>query len=565
MTPGHVPQAHHAFPDTLVSAYGYPYRPEPVAPPARIVRVAPRPAPVRALALWAAAIAACDVALWDGTGGFGLGVLFLSLPVSLAVSARRLRLSARLLGAAALLAMVCAKCIYSPTPGSVVLGLFLTAVVALHVRQRSVYVPEIVRATLASPMIVANRVAAFYGGIARLVRHTRLGRQHVLPVAVPLALGAVFVGVFAMANPVVEGWLTCAWGAVSSFVSLPSPLRVGLWGVLGVGLTVLFRPATRLVRHAFDMELAGEASGVSLAIARNALVLLNVVFLGVNLLDAAYLWAGSPPPGTDTQKYAHAGAFWLSLALALVTATLGVLFRRELAFDPRARLARILGYVWVGQSFVLALGAYRRIAMHVARSGLSDLRLMGVFGTTLVCVGLGFVVVKLARRRSFSWLLRRQLDALVAAFVLFSLTPTHLVSARVNVSRIRAGEYRPLLHMFAQARHAESAPSLLPLLGHEDARVRQGAAALLLDSEAALRADAPTRWTERQVAREAALRSLSARHRDIEAALEGAPRDRARNVLMDVMKGANDDWSLERILSIPAAGGDGRYEGLGDP
>jgi hypothetical protein len=547
-------QPEKAFPDTLVSAYGYPYRPQPAPPPVTRVRATPRPAGLRELLPWAAAIAACDVALWDGTGGFGLAFLFLAIPIALAVAVRRVRTSARLLFPAALLVMVCVKCIHSPSPGAVLLGLFLTVAVALHLRQRSVFVPEILAAALSSPAVVAGRVAGFFRGIARIAGRTRLGRQHVLPVVVPALLGAVFVGVFAMANPLVERGLARALEALSSLVSLPSPLRVGLWGVLGVALTVLFRPVTRIVRHAFAMEQVGEATGVSLAIARNALVLLNVVFLAVNLLDAAYLWAGSPPPGVDTQKYAHAGAFWLTVALALVTATLGVLFRKELAFDPSARTARILGYAWVGQSFVLALGAYRRIAMHVARSGLSDLRLMGVFGTTLVCVGLGFVVVKLARRRSFSWLLRRQLDAFVAALVLFTLTPTHLISARVNVSRIRAGEYRPILHMFAQSRHAESAPSLLPLLSHEDVRVRQGIAALLLDSEASLGGDAPRRWTERELARELAIRGLSSRHAELEDALDGAPRGRAREVLMDVMKGANDDWSLEQILSIPAAG-----------
>lgn len=57
----------------------------------------------------------------------------------------------------------------------------------------------------------------------------------------------------------------------------------------------------------------------------------------------------------------------------------------------------------MAQGLVLALGTYRRIAIHVAFSGLSDLRIVGILGTTLVVAGGVAVALKLRRRHTFTW------------------------------------------------------------------------------------------------------------------------------------------------------------------
>ena len=78
--------------------------------------------------------------------------------------------------------------------------------------------------------------------------------------------------------------------------------------------------------------------------------------------------------------------------------------------------------------------------------------------------------------------LRRQLDALVVGLLAFSVLPTHLVSAHVNVSRILMHRYQPLVNVTEEAAEAEeSAAALLPLVEHDDERIRRGVAAMLLD------------------------------------------------------------------------------------
>jgi len=484
-----------------------------------------------------------------------MAFFFLAVPAATVAAARAWRASARLAVVAALLAAVVARCGFDPTPAVIVAGLGLVLVFTLTLRARRMFVPEIVGSALAGLGRLPSRVGAALAGLGRLKARTRLGRVSVLPVLVPLGLCLAFAGVFALANPVVANVFGIAWAAVTSVVGLPSPVRVFLWMVALVGATSLLRPACRLATGSEAAPVNGEATATSVLVARNALAALNVLFFLYNALDAAYLWTGAPPAGMRTQQYAHQGALWLSIALVMLTGVIGVMFRGHLAHDARARLSRTLAYVWMGQGLVLALGTYRRIAIHIGNSGLSDLRIVGILGTTLVVVGLVAVALKLQRRHTLTWLVRRQLDAFALTLVLYAVFPTHLVSARVNVARIEKGEYRPVLHMFRQSTQPESAPSLLPLLEHHDVRVRQGVAALLAHEREVLGHDVggQSSWRERDVATRRALAELDAAAPRIAVALGTVDREAAREVLLEVSRVASEGHSLEELFAVPSA------------
>jgi hypothetical protein len=342
-----------------------------------------------------------------------------------------------------------------------------------------------------------------------------------------------------------------------------------VWVAALLGACSLLRPSLRLSKGTEAATEEGEASPTSLLVARNALGALNVLFLLYNALDAAYLWTGAPPAGMRTQQYAHQGAFWLTVALIMCTGVVGVMFRGSLAHDARAKTSRTLAYVWMAQGLVLALGTYRRIAIHVAFSGLSDLRIVGILGTTLVVAGVVAVALKLRRRHTLTWLVRRQLDAFAVMLVLYAVFPTHLVSARVNVARIENGEYRPVLHMFRQSAQPESAAALLPLLQHRDLRVRQGVAALLEHERATLSSEVGKQgsWREKDVATRRTLAALEAAGPEIATTLGSVDRAAARQVLLEVSRVANEGTSLEELLAVPDAEGwvrNGNTRGRGD-
>lgn len=542
-----------------------PYRapvPMPAWGPVAAPRPAPKPAPFRIKELVAAIaiVVVIDLALFAhdrlATGGLGLAMFLVAVPVALVLAARNIRRSLRLAAISALLIAMGLRASYAPTPGTAMAGLGLVFAFALTLRSPRTFVPEVVAASFYAIGAFGSRVVAAIAGIKRLAARTPVGRVSILPVVIPAGLCAIFLGVFALANPVVAHGISAAWAALGSWVALPSVGRVIVWAIALVGSASLLRPSFRSSRASEIAEATTvPASTTSLLVARNALVGLNVLFLAYNLLDAAYLWTGTPPASMRTQQYAHQGAFWLTLALVLLTTVVGVMFRGPLARDPKAALGRRLAYVWMAQGLVLALGTYRRIAIHVAYSGLSDLRIVGILGTTLVVSGVVLVALKLYRGRTFAWLLRRQLDAFALTIAVYTVFPTHLVSANVNVGRIESGEYRPILHMFRQAHEGESASALIPLLHHSDLRVRQGVAALLENELEQLGSDVQeqTTWRQKSWGARRTLRDLEAVRGEIASVLGNVDRSAARAVLLEISHVANDGSSLEEILAVPNA------------
>ncbi len=480
-----------------------------------------------ALALW---VALFDVALWQRPGGYGFAAAFGLAPLLLLLGVHNARFSARpfvLMGLASLTAL---RCAYAPSPVLVASSFLLLFVSALTLRVRSVDLPMFVRAFLAGFPLFFIRQTAFARALRPRIRKPALARLG-LTAGIPILLVGVFGGIFALANPVLQAALSRVLAVVT--IPVPNVLRLLFWCVLIAAGALFLRPPVALPRA--EPSAHAERSALTDTIAKNALVALNALFFGYNALDAAYLWAGSPPPGTDTQHYAHAGTFWLTVALLSATGTLCAFFRRST--QAPSKLLKLLAYAWLGQSLLLAAGTYRRLGMHVAFSGLSDLRIVGILGITLVVSGLGFVAWKVHTNKSAPWLLLRMAEALALATVLYGWLPTHRIAAEFNAIRVAQGEMRPLLHAFRHAHENESAPVLVRYLDHRDARVRAGVAAILLDT---LDGDTGREgsWSRDDVAARDMRQALLAARPKLEATLGNTgtcARTRAREALLDLV------------------------------
>ena len=395
---------------------------------------------------------------WAAPLVFGL------VPVGMLVATPRFRLSPRLGVLVAVLALALVRCVWRETYSSWSVVLPTTFAIALALRSRNVSSLEVLTSFGATVAKLPSRYSAFIAGLAKKGR----APIRVLPILVPFGLVSAFGIVFALANPVV------AHGLGRAFEIFVEGRLVSIFSVFGFVASALIvipllRPA---VRFRTTDESIGDRAPRSVETARNALIALDLVFAAYNALDFAHLWGGALPWGTSTQEYAHQGAFWLTVSIAMTTVTAAVLFRSGVVHKRLALL-------WLAQNVWLGVGTYRRLAMHVQTSGLSSLRIAGMVGTTVVLSGIGLVAWKLFTRKGTLWLLRRQLDVAVLALALFAIAPTHWLSARVNVELVEGGDLRPLVHLREQALQEESAAALLPLLHHPDLRVRQGVAAYL--------------------------------------------------------------------------------------
>lgn len=440
----------------------------------------------------------------DGVGGFGGAVFFMVAAVLVVVARPRVRSRWLVGGIFAAVVAMSVRLSYAPSTAIWFFAWTSLGALSLAMWQRRVHVTEIALANTVGLGFAFTQVGGFTRRIAGRLRAERL-----FPVLAALGVASLVGLVFAPANPVVARFAKDALYAIAKLWSPSLFMRFVATCVVGMFGVTLMRPFVsrkKVETIAIDTVPATDTFRM---VATATLVVVNVLFFAYNVLDAIVLIGGRPPADVTTQAYAHQGAAWLTVALGLTTATLSLCFRDKLTIDERARNIRRMAFGWIAQSMILALFAAERVRMHIEFSGLSDLRFVAMFGIATATMGLAIVAYKIHARRSFMWLFLRQLDAFVIATAIYTLIPTYVISARVNVARIQNGDLGPLVHVEEQARSSEAAPLFLPLLDHENEGVRAGVGAVLNDKLDMLQ-NRPRRWSEGNITDRRAYEALKA-------------------------------------------------------
>ena len=145
------------------------------------------------------------------------------------------------------------------------------------------------------------------------------------------------------------------------------------------------------------------------AACRNTLVTVIVLFAIYLVFEFKTLWWRVFPPGFHYSGYAHEGAAWLTVALALATLILSLAFRGSILLDPRLRALRRWAWIWSLENVLLAIAVYHRLYIYIGFNGMTRMRIVGIFGISAVLVGFLLVLWKIAHHRGFLWLLRRHL------------------------------------------------------------------------------------------------------------------------------------------------------------
>ena len=280
---------------------------------------------------------------------------------------------------------------------------------------------------------------------------------------VPLAFGAVFVALFAAANPLIANWLT-QWSAQESLDQFDT-LRLMFWfgAVIVVWAFVCvcgrftFPGLDRAVaRHDLRPELLRSAAAdldtpnvdgrldassnpiFNDAAITRSLVLFNLLFAVQTALDINYLWAGAAlPDGMTYASYAHRGAYPL-IVTALLAAAFVIVAMRPGSNAERSPLMRALVFLWVGQNVLLVVSAMLRLNLYVAIYLLTYWRVAAFIWMLIVAVGLVLIVVRIVTYRSNAWLISA--NALVLALTLYTCCFVNFANlvARYNVDHARA-------------------------------------------------------------------------------------------------------------------------------
>jgi hypothetical protein len=236
---------------------------------------------------------------------------------------------------------------------------------------------------------------------------------------------------------------------------------------------------------------------------RNTLLTVIGLFALYLVFEFQTLWFREFPEGFYYGGYAHQGAAWLTVALALATVILSLVFRGGILHDSRLPQLRRLAWIWSLENMLLALAVYNRMHIYIDFNGLTRMRMVGIFGMSAVVAGFCLVLWKIAHNRDFVWLVRRHLWALALTIYLFGLTPVDAIWVRYNVRRVLAGDPAPSVQISVHPINAEGTLLLRPLLDCEDAVIREGVRAMLAqrheDAEALAARQRASGWTAFQM------------------------------------------------------------------
>lgn len=277
-------------------------------------------------------------------------------------------------------------------------------------------------ASLVGPLIdlwVVNR-ALPPGSVGKAVGKTPM-------IILPLVGGAVFLTLFATANPVLADFLAkIRWPTIDvEFIGrtiFAGFVLVLSWGAL--------RPRAAPV---FLSVISGAPVKLSAATLVLSLIVFNALFALQNGLDAVFLWSGAKlPQGLTFAEYAHRGAYTLIFTALLAGAFVLVALHPQ-APAAKSGAVRALVVLWTLQNLMLVASSALRTADYVEAYGLTPLRLAALVWMALVAVGLALICWRLIRGRSGGWLINANAAAAALVLIVSSGVDYGAVSAWWNV------------------------------------------------------------------------------------------------------------------------------------
>jgi hypothetical protein len=290
---------------------------------------------------------------------------------------------------------------------------------------------------------------------------------------VPAGLGAIFLTLFASANPLIENWLSgLDVDRVLETIDLP---RIGFW-LLMVSIAWPFirvRARRRARSGSFRVKAAPVAADpvradpalsqiFGPAAILRSLIVFNALFAVQSALDLVYLWGGvTLPDGMSYARYAHRGAYPL-IATALLAGGFVLAAMRPGSASERNRLTRALVYAWTGQNVLLVVSAILRLNLYVEVYSLTLLRVAAFIWMMLVALGLVLIVARIALNRSNGWLI--SLNGTTLAVTLYAccfVNFPHMI-ASYNVAHSR--EFTGTGVMLDHAYLARLGPAAIPAL-----------------------------------------------------------------------------------------------------
>jgi hypothetical protein len=286
---------------------------------------------------------------------------------------------------------------------------------------------------------------------------------------IPLGAFAVFLGLFASANPLIEYRLMQI--DLRALFNVLDPQRIGFWIMVVCAIWPLIARHIRKPAPEPEPRIAAAVAAPSdldylfgvQAVSRS-LILFNALFALQSGLDLVYLWGGaSLPGGMGHAEYAHRGAYPL-IVTALLAAGFVLVAMRPGGPAEHSRLIRPLVLAWIGQNILLVVSSILRLDLYVAAYSLTYLRLAALIWMALVAAGLLLILIQILLTKPNSWLVTA--NAATLALVLYGCcfinAPWLVASYNVEHCREVGGTGPNLDFQYLASLGAQALPALEP-------------------------------------------------------------------------------------------------------
>ena len=288
-------------------------------------------------------------------------------------------------------------------------------------------------------------------------------RALVVMLALPLAMSALFVALFARANPLIAH--------AFAHIELPTLGEAAFWLLILATVWPSLRPHRWATRLATSMPAAKVTlPGASLPSVLVSLVLFNAVFAVQNGLDIAFLWSdASLPAGVSLAEYAHRGAYPL-IVTALLAGVFVLATMKPGSATAGSPAIRRLVILWVAQNLLLVASSILRTCDYIAVFMLTAWRLAALAWMALVGLGLVLICWRMLTGRSARWLINCNALAALLVLTVSSIIDLDAAAAAWNVRHAREVGGRGValdlcgLHQLGPA-------ALLPLIEFEQGRL----------------------------------------------------------------------------------------------
>lgn len=426
-------------------------------------------------------VLASDLLLYHSGGYAAWAVFLLIAAVVMSMAKRSLGASRYTLGVGVLMiacSLRLAWCGSVPAIGS---ASVLVIAMAMSLNGTPPFLPDLFRFCL----------HALVGSGFRLSRFSLRGTSGALStpgarfgILLPLVVVATFSVIFVFANPDVYRWInqqsSLMFDRLSYWLSDMDPLQFVFWFVSGWIAMGLIHPAAHYFFETRGVAIpAYTAPSDNYVAVRNTMISVVVLFAAYLAFEFSTLCFREFPKGFYYAGYAHEGAFWLTVALALATLTLSIAFSGSITQDSRVTGLKRWAWIWSIENFLLGVAVFHRLFIYIDFNGMTRMRVVGLLGTLAVIIGFALVVYKIARGRGFLWLLRQQLWTVAIAAILYTILPVDYGVHRYNASQILGGNPAPSTQIPTHETSAEGLIPLVALLESQDNEIRLGMEATL--------------------------------------------------------------------------------------